>query len=301
VVFLVVTKFKAFAELARPTNMLLVFVAVLFGGALGLPPGTCPTSGWRGALGPLLAAAVALSLVAAGGYALNDRMDLAIDRINRPERPLPAGLISPRSAVVFCVCAWTAAVGLTLIGPPSGYFIVPFCILLSAVYALRLKHTGLAGNLAVALMTSLALAYGATAAGGLDRVLPLAALAFLVNLSREIYKDVEDLPGDAEIGARTLAVRLGGGTARLIGSSVAFAVTPALALFYLFDRLFWVDVLAVALGMALPLVVLGVRGLSRAGEAGRVQRGLKASMFCGLVTLLVGRTIYWLVLSHSLG
>src|SRR4030042_6915925 len=235
------TKFRAFVAPARPTNMLLVFAAVVFGAALALPPGSCPRSGWGAALGPLIAAAFALSLVAAGGDAPNDRMALAIDRINRPERPLPAGHLSPRAAVVFCVCAWAAAVGLTFFGPPSGYFIVPFCILLSAVYAIRLKHTGLAGNLAVALMTSLALAYGATAAGGLGRVLPPAALAFLVNLSREIFKDVEDLPGGAEAGARTLAVRLGAGPTRLIGASVAFAVTPALALFHIFERLFWVD------------------------------------------------------------
>jgi len=298
---LVVTKFRAIVELARPTNILLVFAAVVFGAALALPPGACPTSGWREALGLLLAAAAALSLVAAGGYALNDRVDLAADRINRPGRPLPAGHLSPRSAVVFCVCAWAAAIGLTILGPPAGHVIVPFCILLSAVYALRLKHTGLAGNLAVALMTSLALAYGATATGGLDRVIPLAALAFLVNLSREIFKDVEDLPGDVETGERTLAVRLGEGTARLVGSSVAFAVTPALALFYFYDRLFWVDALAVAVGMALPLVIVGVYGLGRTGEAGRVQRWLKASMFCGLATLLLGRTVYWLVMSGYLG
>jgi geranylgeranylglycerol-phosphate geranylgeranyltransferase len=296
-----VTRFRAFVGLARPTNMLLVFAAVVFGAALALPAGACPTTGWREALGPLLAAAVALSLVAAGGYALNDRMDLAIDRVNRPERPLPAGHISPRSAVVFSVCAWAAALGLTFLGPPSGFFIVPFCILLSVIYAMRLKHTGLAGNLAVALMTSLALAYGSTAAGGLGRVLPLAALAFLVNLSREIFKDVEDLPGDAEAGARTLAVRLGEWPTRLIGAAVAFAVTPALALFYLFDRLFLVDALAVAFGMALPLVVIGGYGLSRSGDVGRVQRWLKASMFCGLATLLVGRTVYWLAESGLLG
>jgi len=296
-----VTRFRAFVGLARPTNMLLVFAAVVFGAVLALPPGTCPTSGWYEALGPLLAAAFALSLVAAGGYALNDRMDLAIDRVNRPERPLPAGHISPRSAVVFSVCAWAAALGLTFLGPSSGYVIVPLCILLSVIYAMRLKHTGLAGNLVVALMTSLALAYGSTAAGGLSRVLPLAALAFLVNLSREIFKDVEDLPGDAEAGARTLAVRLGEGPARLIGASVAFAVTPALALFYLFDRLFLVDALAVAIGMALPLVVIGGYAISPHGKAGQVQRWLKASMFCGLATLLVGRAFYWFAESGFLG
>ncbi|HDR06851.1 MAG TPA: hypothetical protein ENN88_04375, partial [Candidatus Coatesbacteria bacterium] len=179
-------KLLSLFRLSRPTNMLLVFVAVVFGAVLALPPGAPPVFGsWR-ELGRILAAAAALSLVAAGGYALNDRMDLAIDRVNRPRRPLPAGELSPRVAVIFTVFCWCVAGGLTLIGPPSGYFIVPFCILSSIAYALRLKHAGLAGNLAVALMTSLALAYGATALEGLSRVLPLASLAFLVNLSREI-------------------------------------------------------------------------------------------------------------------
>jgi geranylgeranylglycerol-phosphate geranylgeranyltransferase len=293
----VATKIGALVRLARPNNMLLVFAAVVFGAVLALPPGSCPTVGVGAVIFPLLAAAVSLSLVAAGGYALNDRLDLETDRINRPERPLPAGLLTPGAAVAFAVCAWAAATGLMFFGPPSGYVIVPLCILLSAVYALWLKPTGLSGNLAVALMTSLALAYGAQAAGGLDRVLPLAALAFLVNLSREIYKDVEDLPGDSRAGARTLAMRLGEGPTRLVGSSVAFAVTPALVLFYLFDRVWWVDALAVAVGMALPLVFIGVYGLGRPDEAGKVQRWLKSSMFFGLLALFLGRIAHWLTVS----
>ncbi|MCK4594095.1 geranylgeranylglycerol-phosphate geranylgeranyltransferase [bacterium] len=296
-----VTTIKAFIRLARPTNMALIFAAVVFGAVLALPPGSCPKAGVWGGLGSLLAAGVALSLVAAGGYALNDRLDLSIDRINRPERPLPAGHLSPRAAVVFTVCAWAAAVGLTLLGPGPGYFIVPFCIILSAAYALKLKSTGLLGNLAVALMTSLALAYGSTAAGGLTRVLPMAALAFLVNLSREIYKDVEDLPGDSRAGARTLAVRLGSGPTRLVASSVAFAVTPALVLFYLSGNLFWVDALAIAAGIALPLLFIGIYGLRKPKEAGKVQRWLKSSMFCGLFALLLSRVLYRLIGSGFFG
>lgn len=296
-----ITTFKALIRLSRPINMVLIFAAVVFGAALALPPGSCPTTGVGGALGPLLAAGVALSLVAAGGYALNDRLDLPIDRINRPERPLPAGHLSPGAAVAFTVCAWIAALGLTLLGPRPGYFIVPFCIILSAAYALRLKSTGLPGNLAVALMTSLALVYGSTATGGLDRVLPMAALAFLVNLSREIYKDVEDLPGDFRTGARTLAVRFGAGPTRFIASSVAFAVTPGLALFYLSGRLFWLDTLAIAAGMALPLIFIGVYGLRKPNEAGKVQRWLKSSMFCGLFALLLSRLLYRLIGSGFFG
>ena len=52
-----------------------------------------------------MATAVGLTLLAAtclyaGGMVLNDVFDLAIDRKERPERPLPSGRISPRAAAL---------------------------------------------------------------------------------------------------------------------------------------------------------------------------------------------------------
>jgi len=288
-------KVKALWRLARPGNMLLIFAAVVAGAFLGLPPTACPLAGIGGLLGSVLPAAAALSLVAAGGYALNDRFDLAMDKVNRPDRPLPSGKLAPRSATLFAVITWAAAVGLALLGPRRGLWIIPACIVLSLVYAVWLKPTGLPGNLAVALMTSLALTYGATAVDAVSAVLPVAALAFLANLARELYKDVEDLPGDEAAGARSLAVRLGGRRARLIGSATAFAVTPALLAFYFSGGLDWLDAAALGAGFALPLIVIGVYGLGRPDEAGKVQRWLKETMFTGLAVLLLGRAVFRLL------
>jgi len=288
-------KAKAIWRLARPGNVLLIFAAVVVGAVLGVPPAACPLAGVGALLGTVLPAAAALGLVAAGGYAVNDRCDLAMDKVNRPQRPLPAGELSPRTASLFGGFCWLAALGLAWLGPREGFWIVPGCIVLSLVYALWLKPTGLPGNLAVALMTSLALAYGATALGALELVLPIAALAFLVNLSRELYKDVEDLPGDEAAGARTLAVRLGGRWTRLIGSATAFAVTPALLAFYFSGEIGWLDAAALGAGFALPLIVIGVYGLGRPAEAGRVQRWLKETMFAGLAVLLLGRALFRLL------
>ncbi len=294
-------KFGALWRLARPGNVSLIVVAVFVGSVLAIPPGACPLAGIGGLFWTILPAALALGLVAAGGYALNDRCDLVIDRVNRPGRPLPAGELSPGSATLFAVLCWAGAIGLAWLGPTSGLWIVGFCIVLSLVYALWLKPTGLPGNLAVALMTSLALAYGALGAGNLPAVLPIAALAFLVNLARELYKDVEDLPGDREAGARTLAVRLGARLTRLIASAVAFAVTPALIGFHLVGDIGLLDALALGAGLALPLLVIGVYGLGRPGAAGRVQRWLKEAMLYGLSALLLGRAVYRLWTAGLLG
>ena len=49
--------------------------------------------------GPVAVVAVAIALFYTAGMILNDVMDLAIDRRERPERPLPSGEVSVRAAV----------------------------------------------------------------------------------------------------------------------------------------------------------------------------------------------------------
>jgi hypothetical protein len=51
------------------------------------------------AAGPVAVVAVAIALFYTAGMILNDVMDVAIDRRERPERPLPSGEVSVRAAV----------------------------------------------------------------------------------------------------------------------------------------------------------------------------------------------------------
>jgi hypothetical protein len=53
--------------------------------------------------GPVAVVAVAIALFYTAGMILNDVMDLAIDRRERPERPLPSGEVSVRAAVAAVV------------------------------------------------------------------------------------------------------------------------------------------------------------------------------------------------------
>src|SRR4051812_35885215 len=49
-------------------------------------------------LAPILAAALATTLISSAGFIINNIFDINIDRINRPDRPLAAGRISLRFA-----------------------------------------------------------------------------------------------------------------------------------------------------------------------------------------------------------
>ena len=165
--------------------------------------------------GALLAiAALAAMCIGAGGNAVNDIADVRIDRINRPDRPIPGGDISTSQARM----VW---IGLSLIGlllalwiSPAHGVLAAVCILLLFVYSRWFKQLPLIGNATVALLTALALLFGGLVEWTTLRAIPPAltagmAFAGITTLAREIVKDVEDLPGDAQTGIRTLPILAG--------------------------------------------------------------------------------------------
>ena len=81
---------RAFITLLRPANVTTALADVLAGYALAGP------DRWS-ALPPLLLATACLY---AGGVALNDFFDRHVDRLERPERPIPAGHVRASAAAV---------------------------------------------------------------------------------------------------------------------------------------------------------------------------------------------------------
>ncbi len=293
------SKLTALVKLTRPNNVGLIIVAVMAGAALGLPPLACPTAGLKQIFSPLLFSALALSLVAIGGYAVNDLLDRKSDKISHPKRPLVNGAFNHPAAVAITVTivSWLGALALSWFVAGGEFWIIVGCLVLSFVYALWLKRAGIFGNLTVALMTSLALAYGATVIHALQAILPLIILAFLTNLARELYKDVEDAEGDRELNSRSLPLTIGEKPTRIIGSVIAFTVAPALLYFHLTGMLFWLDTLSLVAGLAIPLIIIAIIGIKKPEKVGKVQRWMKESMFSALLVLLLGRLIFRVILS----
>jgi 4-hydroxybenzoate polyprenyltransferase len=88
------------------------------------------------AAGPVAVVAVAIALFYTAGMILNDVMDLAIDRRERPERPLPSGQVSVRAAVAAVVALFVAGEALLLLegwrGALAGLVLIALIVLYDA-------------------------------------------------------------------------------------------------------------------------------------------------------------------------
>src|SRR4051812_44022196 len=116
------SRVRAFLELARLPNTVVAAGGVWLGHACR--PG--PVAWGAAALGSL-----AMALLAAAGNMHNDVVDLPIDRINRPDRPLPSGRIAPGAAMAgACLCFAAALVLAFALGLPQGYLAAAMGLLL---------------------------------------------------------------------------------------------------------------------------------------------------------------------------
>jgi len=229
-------------------------------------------------------------MVAAGGNALNDVYDLEIDRINRPLRPLPRGEL-PVGVARFW--GYLLMAGGSLVG-----FLISFnlgCIalfvsLLLWIYSAELKRIALIGNAAVSVCGALAFIYGALAVGNLRGGIIPAIFAFLIHLSREIVKDIEDLSGDVRAGARTLPIVGGVKFAQKAAAGVLMVLIIATLIPWGIDIYSARYGALIILLVDMPLIVITaalIKDRPRISVS-TISRGLKAIMIIGLVVLYIG-------------
>ena len=154
---------------------------------------------------------LSVTLICGAGNTINDCFDADIDRINRPDRPIPRGEATVKGAGIFTAVLF--AVGFLCSLP-----VLPWCPLLAAVnilllimYSTSFKRMPLLGNLCVAYLTGSVFLFGGMAAGPESFLLtaPLFLVTFLGILSREIVKDAEDIEEDSKSGAYTLPMLIG--------------------------------------------------------------------------------------------
>ena len=201
---------RAYIEILRIPNLLLMGIGVIFGGFIALK-----TYMFSQDLG---LAALSAALLTAAANVMNDIRDLEIDKINRPERPIPSGRISVR--VAWTLYAILLSVGILLSGIVSieCFIIAILAAILSYIYNRWFKRTGIWGNMIVSSLVSLPFIYGATAVGrgGNLFIWSLSTAAFFATLGREILKGIADIKGDRAKGIRTVAVRYGRKVAGLL-------------------------------------------------------------------------------------
>lgn len=178
----------------------------------------------------LLLLEIAVILIAAGGYVINDYFDVKIDRINRPDAVIVTRTISKPAAMRLSIClsAAGAACGiLEAILLRSMTIGILFVIVpgLLWFYSSSYKRLFMIGNLTIALLAAVtpmlvAITNVAILQLRFETILPYISLphdlyawlggfalfAFLLTWIREIIKDMQDQMGDRELECHSMPV-----------------------------------------------------------------------------------------------
>lgn len=183
---------KAFIELIRPMNCLLAAFAVFIGYSVALQSIEFTIASNYFVLLAMLSA----FLICGAGQSINDFFDLEIDRKKQTKKPLIEYNLNPSFALIFSII-------LFIIGSAIAFFlgIIPFAIALTfsillILYSAVFSRIKFIGNWLVALGTAFTLIFGASLIGDYLVVIYFAFAALLANVSRELFKDLEDLKSD---------------------------------------------------------------------------------------------------------
>jgi 4-hydroxybenzoate polyprenyltransferase len=200
-------------KMTRPGNALMAAASVWLGGWVAGAKIDGPSLWLDG---------IAMGILAAAGNLHNDVIDLPVDRINRPDRPLPQGLVTLAQTRLFAGLLTLAALGIGFFrGTPQLLLFVCVTLLLFT-YNRTLKGLPLVGNFVVALLCASALWLPSLdpalwpAGSSPLFLLPLILFSFLFTMIRELVKDMEDVEGDRAAHLRTFPIVAGVRASRLL-------------------------------------------------------------------------------------
>lgn len=252
---------------------------------------------------------IATVCIAAGGYVINNIMDQDTDAISKPQKRVVGVSISE-------TVAYNWYIGLTILGVALGFYLsnviykptfASLFILVATllyVYATSLKQIPVVGNIIVAALLSVSIVIIAffDILPAIDQdnrirmkeafsiLMDYAIFAFIINLIREIVKDLEDRDGDYQTGMNTLPIAIGiQKTKSIVGVLTLIAVL--LLAYYLKTSLYELDytiyyALVFIIG---PLVYFGAK-LSIAKEKKEfhhLSMVLKGVLFFGILSVAV--------------
>jgi geranylgeranylglycerol-phosphate geranylgeranyltransferase len=274
---------KGLFKLSRPLSTLTGVLAVVLGGYVA---GT-------GAWDKIALAALATLFVSASSNAWNDYRDIEIDRINQPQRPLPAGLVSPRAALVFSIVAAVVSIILAAFINPLALGIAIASNILLYLYSVWLKSTVLLGNMVIAFISAMSAVFGGVAAGNPRPSLWLGAIIFIGILGREVLKTLADYEGDKAHQVKTIATVWGPRVARvfffvLLGLTAIVMLAP-----YYYGQFDPIYAYIVALGVV-PVAIYVIIRVTRertGPQLERLSQLLKYDFLVWFAAVLLGAAV----------
>lgn len=217
-----------YLRLFRFGNGIMGIVGIIVGALLST--GTGMIDHWT----VIILACVLVVLFMAGGNALNDYIDAEIDKTAHPDRPIPMGEISRDTArnlgMAFMALSVILSLPCAILGIGGGWIttvMVVICAVMMILYETVLKQRGFVGNLTIAFLTAMIFMVGGSVTGHPWDNAIFAGMAFLVNVGREISKDIEDMESDRD--RKTLPMSIGPRRASYLASAF-FILGPVLSL-----------------------------------------------------------------------
>jgi 4-hydroxybenzoate polyprenyltransferase len=260
-------------------------------------------------------------LIAAAGNIINDYFDVKADRINKPEKLIIGKYVKRRSAILahwsLNFVAFAMAIYLSYIFQTFWYlFIHVLTINILWGYSSYFKRTIVVGNILIAsltglvpllvgiyyyliigqqqLATSFPIDWETNLSYAFWLIILLAVFAFVLNLAREIVKDMEDVKGDELIRAKTIPIVMGIKSAKAISAVLLLTVFIGIGAFVFIPT--FVDSIAitplvVCLLFVLIAFVLLLKG-DKKSDYKRVNNSIKIAIVMGTLSPLLWNIIY---------
>lgn len=297
-----------YLKLIRSQNLLLLaFMQLVFRyGFLKLQNIHLALNDWQ--YGLLILATV---LIAAAGYVINDINDQEIDTINKPGKNIVGNEITEDHA-------YNLYFGLTIIGLLIGFYltytidkdsffgIFVISSILLYLYATSFKQIPVVGNLTVAFVLALSVIvvglfdiipviYPENRSQMLlylDIILDYAIFGFLINLIREMVKDMEDIEGDKEHSIHSLPVILGIRKTKRIIFVLGIIVTAILlwyiATYLMENKLYLATIYGLLFVISLLIYfVIKIWSASSQKDFHHLSQILKLVIFFGIISIVI--------------
>ena len=272
---------NAYLEILRPFNALMGVIAVLL---VAIINGTFTIY--------IPIACVIVFIFTGAGNAINDYVDHKIDAINKPNRPIPSGRISLKSAAIYSVTLFiTATIMALIIGIIQGIIVILSAVLMF-LYAYKLKTSCLVGNLSIAFLTGLCFVFAGVVLQTVYLSILLGFYAFLMTMAREIVKDMEDVEGDSAEGASTFPIRYGMKSSSILAAvfMVIASLTSPLLYFIGIFNIIYLLILVFAIYIFLSCAISILRDQS-IGNTRKVSKRIKIGMGIVFLAFALGSPI----------
>jgi 4-hydroxybenzoate polyprenyltransferase len=303
-----------FLTLVRVRNLFFIALTqLLFYFCIARPqlanhPGAVSTLG----LSELAILMLASVLIAAGGYVINDYFDRDIDSVNRPQTAVLGTRIGRRWGIFWHLALSLSGMSLSLLltlrtGNWLVFLFNSLAVLLLWVYSTSFKKEALIGNIVISLLTAwvVLVVYVSEVGLNLTRLrdaqrgyimaiyrigILYGAFAFMASVIREVVKDLEDMPGDARYGCRTMPIVWGVRASKVFVSVwmiVLFFALFALAVYSIMLQ-WWMFAGFIAFAVMWPLgrAFKLLLDSSATEDYTRLSRLVKWVMFNGILSML---------------